>query len=93
MNSARRQGQTERNQVARRIGQGKAMRPMSRSTRSRMMRAALSASMKNGIGHVLRSVMRERMKPGQITFMRMPSRARGLRKESAQDFIAAFVAA
>ena len=58
-----------------------------------MMRAARSASMKNGIGQVLRSVMRERMNPGHTTFMRMPSRASGLRKESAHAFIAAFVAA
>jgi len=74
INSASRQGQMDRNQVARRIGQGKAIRPTLRSTRSRMMRAARSASMKNGIGQVLRSVMRERMNPGHTTFMRMPSR-------------------
>ena len=49
--------------------------------------------MKSGIGQVLRSVMRERMNPGHTTFMRMPSRASGLRKESAHAFIAAFVAA
>ena len=88
-----RNGNIESSHVAKRIGHGNAISPMFRSTRSRMILAARSASMKNGIGQVLRSVMRERMNPGQITFTKMPSPFSIPRRESAQLFIAAFVAA
>jgi len=73
MNSMSRAGRHERNHTAKRIGQGKAMRPTFFSTRSRMIRAALSASMKNGMGHVFTSVIRERMNPGHNTLTLIPS--------------------
>ena len=79
--------------VANRIGHGKAISPTLRSVRARMMRAALSASMKNGIGHVLRSVMRERTKPGQTTETRIPSGASIPRSESPHVLRQLFVAA
>ena len=75
-------GSVESHQVAKRMGQGKAMRPTLRSTRRRMMRAALSASMKNGMGQVFLSVMRERTKPGQMTETRTPSARRCPRRDS-----------
>ena len=66
---------------------------MLRSVRARMIRAARSASMKNGIGHVLRSVMRERTKPGQTTDTRMPSGASIPRRERPHVLRQLFVAA
>ena len=93
MNSARRHGSEASSHTPKRIGHGNAISPTFRSTRSRMILAARSASMKNGIGQVLRSVMRDRMNPGQIAFTQMPSPFSIPRKESAQLFIAAFVAA
>ena len=93
MAAASRQGKTERNQTAKRIGHGKAIRPMSRRTRDTMVRAASFASMNIGIGQVLRSVRRERTKPGHTTFTRIFSGRRKPRSESPQLFTQAFVAA
>jgi len=80
----------DKNHVASRIGHGNAISPTSLSARRRMMRAALSASMKNGMGHVFRSVMRERTNPGQIAEMRMPSRRQCPRRASAHVLTALF---
>ena len=85
-------GRIERNHVARRMGQGKAMSPMSRSAREMTVRAALSASMKNGIGHVFLSVSRERMNPGQMTETLTPSFLRKPRRESPHVFMQLLVA-
>lgn len=63
----------DRNHVPKRIGQGKAIIPLFLSALLRMIFAALSASMKKGIGQVFLSVMRERIKPGQMTFTSIPS--------------------
>jgi hypothetical protein len=46
--------------------------------------------MKNGIGHVFMSVIRERTKPGHTTFIRMPSRASGRLFARPHVFTAAF---
>ena len=77
---------------ARRIGHGNAMRPTLRSTRLRITQAALSASMKNGIGHVFRSVMRERTNPGQTTETLIPSGFNMPRSASPHVLTQAFVA-
>ena len=57
-----------------------------------MMRAALSASMRNGIGHVLRSVMRERTNPGQMTDTQMRSLFSMALRDSPHVFTHALVA-
>ena len=93
MNSETLHGNADISHTPKRIGHGNAISPTFLSTRSSMTLTAQSASMKNGMGHVLRSVMRERIKPGQITFTHIPSRLSIPRRESAQLFIAAFVAA
>lgn len=54
------------NQEANRIGKGKEIRPIFFSIRLAISAAAGAASIKNGIGQVFLSVMRERTKPGQI---------------------------
>ena len=48
--------------------------------------------MKNGIGQVFASVMRERTKPGQTTETRIPSGASMPRSASPQVFTQALVA-
>ena len=53
-------------QTTKRIGQGNAIRPIFFRIRRAIRAAAGSASIKNGIGQVFLSVMRERTKPGQI---------------------------
>lgn len=63
----------ERNHVPKRIGHGKAIIPLFLSALLSIILAALSASMKKGMGQVFLSVMRERMNPGQMTFTSMPS--------------------
>ena len=92
MHSASGHGQIDSSQLARRIGQGKAMSPTLRSTRSSMIRAARSASMKKGIGQVFMSVIRERTKPGHTTFMHIPSRESGRLLASPHVFTADFEA-
>ena len=93
MNSDTRHGNADISHTPKRIGHGNAISPTFLSTRSSMTFAALSASMKKGMGHVLRSVMRDLTNPGHITFTHMPSRLSIPRSESPQLFIAAFVAA
>ena len=61
-------GKMLKNHVAKRIGQGKAISPMFFSMRLAISFAAGSASIKKGMGHLFLSVMRERIKPGQIVF-------------------------
>ena len=56
-------------QVANRIGQGKAISPTFFSNREAMISEAFSADIKNGIGQVFLSVMRDFTKPGQITLI------------------------
>ena len=60
-------GKMEPNQAAKRIGHGKTIRPTFFSIRLAIISAALSASIKNGIGQVFLSVILERTNPGQIT--------------------------
>src|SRR5574344_1044465 len=86
MNEDSRSGRIEPNQVTNRIGHGKAISPTFRSTRARITRAAFGASQKNGIGQVLRSVIRDRTKPGQTTFTRMPSGASAPRSAAPHAF-------
>ena len=57
------------------------------------LRAAFGASMKNGMGQVLRSVRRDGTNPGHTTFTLMPSGRRKPRRDSPQLFMPAFVAA
>ena len=64
-------GRTDKNQTASRIGQGKAINPTFFSTREAMISAALSASIKKGMGQVFWSVIRERINPGQMTLTLM----------------------
>ena len=92
MNSLKSWGRIERNQVASLIGHGNAIRPMFLSALERMMRAALGASIKKGIGHVFLSVMRERTKPGQMAETWMPSLLSMPRSANAHVFMHAFVA-
>ena len=54
------------NHVAKRMGNGKAIKPTFFCMRSAINFAAGSASIKNGIGQVFLSVILERTKPGQI---------------------------
>ena len=92
MNSVIRAGRHESIHTEKRIGHGKAMSPTLRSTRLRIIRAALSASMKNGMGQVFTSVIRDRMKPGQITLTLIPSFFSIPRIASPQVFTHDFVA-
>ena len=93
MNSETLHGNADISHTPKRIGHGNAISPTFLSARSSITFTALSASMKKGIGHVLRSVMRDLMNPGHITLTHMPSRFSIPRSESPQLFIAAFVAA
>lgn len=61
-------GRIEPNQAPNRIGHGKAIKPMFLSILEAIIIAALSASMKKGIGQVFLSVIRERTNPGAIMF-------------------------
>ena len=79
-------GRTEPNQAAKRIGQGKVIRPLFFSMPAAMISAAFSASMKNGIGQVFLSVIRERTNPGQMTFSCMFSLAKRIRIASPYAF-------
>jgi hypothetical protein len=74
------------------MGHGKAINPTLRPARFRIILAALSASMKKGIGHVFFSVMRERTKPGQIAETRIPSLLSMPLNASAQVFTQLLVA-
>ena len=75
-------GKIDMNQVANRIGHGKAIKPIFFSTLVAIISAALSASIKNGIGQVLPSVMRERTNPGHTTQTFMPYFFKSPRKAS-----------
>ena len=66
MNSFNLYGRIERSHVPNRMGQGNAIMPTLRSARRRIIFAALSASMKNGIGQVFLSVSRDLTNPGQM---------------------------
>jgi hypothetical protein len=92
INSFTLNGSIDNIHTAKRIGQGNAISPTFLSARERIILAALSASIKNGIGHVFWSVIRERTNPGHIaeteifSFRKIPLIA------SAQVFIQLFVA-
>ena len=88
-----RQGRIESSHDARRIGQGNETRPLPRERPSHILRAAASASMKNGMGHVFLSVIPERTKPGHTTLTQTPSGARRPRSESPHALSAALEAA
>ena len=66
------------------------MSPRLRSAPRRIFAAAFGASMKNGIGHVFASVMRERTNPGQTTQTSMPSGASAPRSASPHVFTQLF---
>ena len=67
--SVSRFGKIDKNHVAKRIGHGKAINPTLSSSRATMISAALSALIKNGIGQVFLSVIRDFTNPGQITLI------------------------
>jgi len=85
-------GRIETNHVAKRIGQGKAISPMFLSSLVAMISAAFSASIKNGIGHVFLSVIRERTNPGQMTETLMFSGFNARRRASPHALTQALLA-
>ena len=85
-------GKIEPNQVANLICHGKAINPTFFSMRLAIISAALSASIKYGIGQVFLSVIRERINPGQIVETLIPKGAKDKRKPSPQALTQAFVA-
>ena len=91
-NSLMRQGSVEIHQAPRRMGHGNAIMPTFRSARRSIISAALSASIRNGMGHVLPSVRRVRMKPGHTTETRIPSGASMPRRDRPHVFTQLFVA-
>ena len=78
--------------IAMYIGHGKAIRALSRFRPWRMIRAALSASMMNGMGKALFSVIRVRTYPGSTTESRIPSARSQPRSASPYDLTAALLA-
>lgn len=86
-------GKIETNHAPKRIGQGKAISPLFFSMRLAMRLAALSASIKKGIGQVFLSVMRERTNPGAKTdTLMLCFFAKSMRKASPQALTQALVA-
>src|SRR3954467_10823010 len=77
------------NQARQAIGQGKAMRGRLRSRPRRTMRAARSASIRNGIGNLLEAVIWLLMKPGMMTLTPTPLGERLPRRDSPQTRTAA----
>ena len=73
------------------VCQGKAMRARSRAKPRRMISAAFSADMKNGIGKSLASVMRLFTKPGITTLTFTPRGASSPRRDSPQTLTAALL--
>ena len=72
------------------VGQGNEMRLLFRSNPFIIIRTALSVSIRNGIGKPLTSVIRDLIKPGQITFIFTSYLAKFVRKDSPYDLTAAF---
>ena len=92
MNSLMRQWSTDIHHAPSRMGNGNAITPTFRSARRSIMFAALSASIRNGIGQVLPSVRRVRMNPGHTTQTRIPSGASIPRRASPHVLTQLFVA-
>lgn len=72
------------------VGHGKAMRARFRAKPDRMIAAAFSTGIRNGIGKSFASVMGVTTKPGMMTLTPIPSGERAPRRPSPHTLTAAF---